>query len=210
MQPREITSTPCNLFGGNCKQCWSCSAKRTATSTTASASATPPTFSSQRPHTRAPSPPLHAANWLIFASAYDITHHKSVQEQLLSKVQESNRFRTLIESTSDFVGIADLTGIVTYINPAGLRLLGLELQDVMGKSLAETHPPEHSQRMLTEYIPYAVREGTWSGEAELLSKSGEVIPMTQVLVPLRSPSGAITHMATLIRDARPQKQLAKS
>ena len=146
---------------------------------------------------------------LIFASAYDITHHKSVQEQLLNKVQESNRFRTLIESTSDFVGIADLTGIVTYINPAGLRLLGRELQDVMGKSLAETHPPEHSQRMLTEHIPHAVREGTWSGEAELLSNSGEVIPMTQVLVPLRSPSGAITHMATLIRDARPQKQLEK-
>src|SRR2546429_3501588 len=35
------------------------------------------------------------------------------------------RFTTLVQQSTDFVGIASLRGEVEYVNPAGLQLLGL-------------------------------------------------------------------------------------
>src|ERR1700730_1453264 len=38
---------------------------------------------------------------------------------------DKRRFTTLVQRSTDFVGIASLDGRVEYINPAGLQLLGL-------------------------------------------------------------------------------------
>ena len=40
---------------------------------------------------------------------------------------ETRRFVALVESSSDFVGYADLDGTARYVNPAGMRLVGLPL-----------------------------------------------------------------------------------
>ena len=39
--------------------------------------------------------------------------------------EDLRRFQALVEASNDFIGIADLTGAVVYINPAGRRMIGI-------------------------------------------------------------------------------------
>jgi PAS domain S-box-containing protein len=78
---------------------------------------------------------------------------------------EMRRFVALIESSSDFVGYADLDGTVRYVNPAGMRLVGLHSQEeVRSLQVLDFLVPEHKPRARDEAWPIARRSGRWVGE----------------------------------------------
>lgn len=130
---------------------------------------------------------------VIFACARDITAHKEL-------LADRDRFRTLAENTTDFVGMIDLEGHATYLNPAGKKLLGTPDVDLSQITLAGSHPPEHTERLIKEGLPHSAAHGTWTADASLVTKDGQNIPVSQVVVALRDDKGHLSGFATIIRD----------
>lgn len=130
---------------------------------------------------------------LIFACAHDMTEYR----QLLA---ERDRFKALVDCTTDFIGLAGLDGRATYVNAAGKRLLGAPDLDVNSLTIADCHPVEHAERVGREGIPAASQHGTWTGDGTLLTRDGRLLPISQVIVALKDDKGVIQSFGTIIRD----------
>jgi len=72
--------------------------------------------------------------------ARDITERILMEEKLR---REEQRFRTLIEHSSDIIVILNLEGTITYINPAVERVLGFKPEERIGaKGFELVHPDD--------------------------------------------------------------------
>ena len=112
--------------------------------------------------------------------ARDITERKQTEA-------ERNRLAAILEATTDLVSFSDPAGKVLYYNRAGRKLLGIGLdEDVTKMSVADCIPNPSSNIILTEGVPTAIRQGIWSGETFLLSRSGQEIPVSQVILAHKS------------------------
>ena len=78
---------------------------------------------------------------------------------------QKHRFVSLIERSSDFIGIATLDGRPQYINPAGLKHIGLSgMEQASLPSIFDFVVPEERQRARSEIWPIVMQVGRWSGE----------------------------------------------
>jgi diguanylate cyclase (GGDEF)-like protein/PAS domain S-box-containing protein len=111
---------------------------------------------------------------------------------------ETARFAELADETTDFVGLADASGTVQYLNRGGRRMLGIgEDEDLSGTSIPDYSWPGDDGR---ERLATVLREGVWRGETLLRHRDGRPIPTSQVLVAHRDSSGAVAYYATIARD----------
>ncbi|MDQ6973090.1 MAG: PAS domain S-box protein, partial [Mariprofundaceae bacterium] len=123
----------------------------------------------------------------VFAIARDITKRKQAEAQ-------AERLRTMLESTSDFVGMTDANGHVVYVNPAGKHMVGLDINtDVTNMMVADFHSLEESQRIFNEVLPKAASDGACQCECSFLHADGHemitsAVFMAQKLAEEKHPS----------------------
>lgn len=130
----------------------------------------------------------------------DITERRQAEE-------ERARLSTILEATSDFVGMVDAEGQSLYVNKAGREMIGIGIdEDISSLPIAAYHPERILPFMLEKALPTAVREGLWSGENVFLSRDGREIPILQVLIAQKSPESEVDYFATIARDITEQKQ----
>jgi PAS domain S-box-containing protein len=121
--------------------------------------------------------------------------------------EELGRLASIVEVTSDFVGICDLAGLVIYLNGAAHRLL--EIPD--GEAVALTpisrfHPAWAASIILDEGLPAASRDGSWRGETALLTRNGRQIPASQVILAHKDAEGVVGYFSTIVRDITDRKR----
>ncbi|HEX4123070.1 MAG TPA: ATP-binding protein [Verrucomicrobiae bacterium] len=130
----------------------------------------------------------------------DITERKRSEEA-------RDRLIAILESTTDLVSIADPQGHLIYMNRAGRKLLGVNDGDITKTAIRDFHPNGESHPVLTDAIPTAVREGVWSGESVLLSRTGREFPVSQVILAHKSKEGKVQFFSTVMRDITERKKL---
>lgn len=105
----------------------------------------------------------------IVGIAEDITEMKNLQ-------REREKFVELVEHSRNFIVRANLEEELTYINEAGLDIIGVEDPGtILGEPIRSLHPeedlPKHERA-----IQQVKQEGQWHGERQLLDqKTGETI-----------------------------------
>jgi PAS domain S-box-containing protein len=120
--------------------------------------------------------------------------------------EDRARLAAILEATTDFVAIADLTGRTLYVNPGGRRLIGVPPDaDLTGRPITGYQAAWGARRMLEEGVPAVLRDGTWQGETALLGPNGEELPGLQVLVAPRDERGAPRFLAAIVRDISTEK-----
>ena len=114
----------------------------------------------------------------------DITDRKLVEA-------ERQKFVTLVESSTDFIGMCDLNGIPFFVNHAGLEMAGLDsIEQATRTPVPDFFFPEDQERIMNEFFPSVMEHG--HGEIEVRFrhfKTGEARWMAYKLLTLTDEDG---------------------
>ena len=133
----------------------------------------------------------------------DITERKRAEA-------DREKFVTLIENSTDFIGICDLNGIPFFINRAGLDLVGLNsIEDARQTRVADFFFPEDQDKILNDFFPAVMAEG--HGELEIRFrnfKTGEARWMAYKVLMLTDSASKPIAFATVSQDVTERKRMA--
>lgn len=143
--------------------------------------------------------PVNKKRNLMHVWIRDITEAKQ-------KEKERQRLLQIIESTSDFVSTSDADEGLTYINPAGLKMLGRDPNsNYRYKSFYSLHPAWAQKIIQNEGLPVAITQGIWEGETAILNAEGIEIPVFQIIMSHNNEKGEIEYFSTIMRDITAQR-----
>jgi PAS domain S-box-containing protein len=136
-----------------------------------------------------------------------VVAHENITERRLAEGTR-DRLAAVVEATTDLIGFSDPSGRVLFLNRAARNALGVDPQeDVTGTFLTELVPNPASHPTLTEGIPTAIRQGSWSGDVVLVSRRGEEVLVSQVVLAHKTGAGALEYLSTIMRDITAQRRL---
>ena len=140
----------------------------------------------------------------------------SLAEKLKSEITqrgrtevELKRLASIVEKSGDFMGIADLTLQVVFVNEAGLRLVGLDSSPhFRDTNVRDYFFPQDHAFLTTEILRTAIEAQSWAGEFRLRHfKTGNAIPVLMNLFRIDDPeSGQPMNLATVTRDITDRKR----
>ncbi len=91
----------------------------------------------------------------------DITERKKAEE-------ERQKFVSLIENSSDFIGMATLEGQTLFVNEAGRKMVGLEnISEMLYTEIWDYIGHTFKQEFTKEILPKMLSDGHWQGEGQM-------------------------------------------
>ncbi len=124
----------------------------------------------------------------------------------LESEQLQRRLLTIIEGTTDLIGMADSHGQTLYLNRSGKALIGIQSEESpAGQPMSHFHAPEAQKLLIDTAIPQVNETGIWTGDTIMLHRDGRNIPASQVLLAHKDETGHIECYTTIIRDMSAQK-----
>jgi PAS domain S-box-containing protein len=124
----------------------------------------------------------------------DITQQKEAEAERQLQL-------AIIDKTSDLVGLATPDGTFTYLNRAGIEMLGFDpSKGDIRKNIADTHPQWAYDIVSSTGLPTAAKKGLWKGETVLLDFNGREVPVSQLIMSHRTPDGALAYFSCVIRE----------
>ncbi|WP_145843106.1 PAS domain S-box protein [Denitratisoma sp. DHT3] len=102
---------------------------------------------------------------------------------------EREQLARLIEYTGHAVITTDLKGCVTYMNPAGRRLIGMASNKSLGElRFSDYVPPEWHEFLLDTIGPAIDERGVWVGEMQLRNlRTGALVDVFNTVFLIRDP-----------------------
>jgi len=145
--------------------------------------------------------PGETPNFLVTV-AEDITGRKQAEE-------ERQKFVMLADSSSEFIGMCDLEMQPTYVNAAGLRMVGLpDVAAACRVKVGDYFYPESREFIEEEFFPRVLREGHGQVEIQLRHfQTGEPIWMYYYLFSVCDDSGTAIGWATVSHDISKVREL---
>jgi PAS domain S-box-containing protein len=124
---------------------------------------------------------------------------------------EIERLASIVENHPDFIGSSTLDGKALYVNPAGLRMMGMPADyDVTSITVSDFYPAEDAQLLLEKAIPAALKEGSWSAEAHLHTVAGVTIPVEETVGINYNADGQPVGFSITMRDITERKQVEEA
>jgi len=144
----------------------------------------------------------------IVESSRDVTERTRAEKALQRSEQ---RFRSLVETTSDWIWEVDRNGAFTYVSPRVKELLGYEPEELVGKACFDLMPPEEADVVSSEFKN--LRE---SGEPIAclehvnLHKDGRRVVLETSAAPIFDAEGNLRGYRGIDRDVTQRKQAEKA
>ncbi|HWQ54066.1 MAG TPA: PAS domain S-box protein [Bryobacteraceae bacterium] len=140
----------------------------------------------------------------FIAFAHDVTEHKRVQDAL---TQSEERFRNLVETTSDWIWEVDEHGRYTYVSPRVRVVLGYEPDELLGKTPFDFMAADESQRVRELFARYAGLKLPFATlENVNLHKDGSAVVLETSAVPFCDDHGVLLGYRGVDRDITIRKR----
>ncbi len=140
----------------------------------------------------------------IVGISHDITNRKKREEQLRENQQ---KYKALIETSSDFIWEIDPQGHYTYCSPQMETLWGLKPSEMIGKTPFDQMPPEAKEKALEIFSGFAVSQKRFSGiQVSSLDGKGNLIFIEISGVPFFDKEGKLLGFRGVTRDITEHKK----
>ncbi|HKU87121.1 MAG TPA: PAS domain S-box protein [Casimicrobiaceae bacterium] len=138
----------------------------------------------------------------LAATGTDITDRKLADA-------ERDKFVTLVESSTDFIGICDLQGVPVYVNPAGLDLVGLDGMDEARRvNVRDFFFPEDQSSVMDEFFAAVMASGHGEMDVRFRNfKTADARWMAYKVLKLTDSAGEAIAYATVSQDVTERRQL---
>lgn len=146
---------------------------------------------------------------------FELRRTMAEQQRALAAAQAAERAKaelaSLVEQSTDFIGMADREGRVFFLNHAARRMVGLSPDaDLSATRILDYFVEADRQTIANEAIPAATSEGFWEAELHFRNfATGETIPVLYSIFPLRDAAQALVGYGTVTKDISPQKREEK-
>ncbi len=120
-------------------------------------------------------------------------------------LEEYKVFYYLVDGAEEAIGVMDLDGVLSYINPASASLLGYDdIVDLLGLGWEKIVP--EPPMPIAEWLTQAAH-GWWRGELSFLRADGGRCPVLVTLFGIHEERGEISAVAFIARDISERKEL---
>lgn len=133
-------------------------------------------------------------------SVRDVTDFKELEQERL-------RLSRILEGTPDLVSMAWPDGRIMYVNAAARHGLGWDGEEAWQAHVVDDiHPPWACELIRHTGIPAAEAHGTWQGESAFIDRDGIEVPVSQLIMAHRLPSGKVEYLSTIMSDISTRKR----
>ena len=134
----------------------------------------------------------------------DITERKQTERKLH---ESEERFRSLVETTSDWIWEVDANSVYTYTSPKIKDILGYEPEEIIGKTPFDFMPSDEAERVskLFQAAIESQKPLTWL-ENTNLHKDGRLIVLETSGVPIFNENGDFLGYRGIDRDITARKK----
>jgi two-component system, cell cycle sensor histidine kinase and response regulator CckA len=140
----------------------------------------------------------------VLTTMVDVTDLKCAQRSL---EQSAQRFRSLVETTSDWVWETDENLVYTYSNPRVRDILGYEPEEILGRTPWDLMPPDEVKRVsaITAEVVSA-RRPLVALENTNVHKSGRLVVLETSGIPFFDAAGEFRGFRGIDRDITGRKR----
>ncbi|MEG4209235.1 PAS domain S-box protein [Microcoleus sp. S13_B4] len=155
---------------------------------------------------------IDVAAYSVINNADDVICHVCVKRDITERKkgeEERQKFVSLIENSSDFIGMATLKGKTLFVNEAGRKLVGVEnLSAVLYTEIWDYIGPYFQQKFSQEILPTIISQGQWQGEGQMQHLgNGQPIDVVMNAFLVKHPQTTEPLcFAAVIRDVTERKQ----
>jgi diguanylate cyclase (GGDEF)-like protein/PAS domain S-box-containing protein len=136
---------------------------------------------------------------------------KRLESSKTELMGSEQRFRSLVESSSDWVWEVDIHGVYTYASPKILELLGYTPEEVVGRMPFDLMPPEEAQRVGEIFkAVVASRQPCYGIENINRHKDGHLVVLETNAVPIFNASGVCVGFRGMDRDITERKMVEQT
>lgn len=129
------------------------------------------------------------------------------RQALAAMAENEERFRGLVETTSDWMWEVNRDGVYTYANPKVEELLGYQPAEVIGKTPFDFMPPDASAEAIAQFRALAKDPRPFSDFENLnRHKDGRLVMLETSAVPLFDKNGAFLGYRGIDRDITRRKR----
>ncbi len=137
----------------------------------------------------------------------DITNRKRAEEALR---ESQERYRNLVETTSDWVWEVDVDTVYSYVSPRVRDLLGYSPEELLGRTPFDLMPPEEAQRVEEGFWPtLAEREPFRFLENANRHSDGHLVVLETSAIPVFDEAGKFYGYRGIDRDITERKQVER-
>ncbi|MDD5382461.1 MAG: PAS domain-containing protein [Candidatus Margulisbacteria bacterium] len=127
-------------------------------------------------------------------------------KELQTTVEKLRRSGTAVDQSIDGIAIADLNGIVQYVNPAWAKMHGWQPESLVGKHLSVFHSEEQLKKDVVPFNDQVLKTGSNKGEIGHIRKDGSAFPTRMTTTLLKDENGTPTGFVGVAHDITERKQ----
>jgi PAS domain S-box-containing protein len=130
---------------------------------------------------------------MVLLMAYSLSGRVVEAAMAKEALRESEeRFRSLVETTSDWVWEIDRNGVYTYVSPKITELLGYEPEEIIGETLFGLMPPDEAERIGVIFEDVTASQRPFERlENAALRKDGRLVVLETSGVPFFDAGGKL-------------------
>ena len=141
----------------------------------------------------------------MFGTAQNITNRKRVEEALR---ESEEKYRSLVDSTNDWVWACDLEGRQTFANEAVKTILGYDVHEIEGVLYENLIHPEDQKKTRQWFKSSIEKKKGWKNSViRCRHKDGTIKVLESTAQPIFDPEGNLTGFIGIDRDVTNRKKL---